>query len=43
MLDGYWTIFSGEQAVMACTSFESAWRLVWEITQAQRLEERDYV
>jgi hypothetical protein len=28
----YWTIFSGKQPVMTCTSFDRAWRLVYELS-----------
>jgi hypothetical protein len=27
-LNGYWTIYSGNQPVMSCVSFERAWLLV---------------
>lgn len=28
---GYWTVFSGKQPVLACVSFESAWTAIWDI------------
>jgi hypothetical protein len=28
---GFWTIYCKDQPVLACTSFMSAWRLVWEL------------
>jgi hypothetical protein len=30
-LNGYWTIYSGEQPVVSCESFQVAWAAVWEI------------
>ena len=33
---GYWTVFSGTQAVLACESFNRAWTLVYETSQQMR-------
>ena len=33
---GYWTIFSGDQAVLSCRDFAAAWTLVYELSQQMR-------
>lgn len=31
---GYWTVFSGEQPIAGCNSFELAWLEVWHVSLA---------
>ena len=33
---GYWTVFSDEQAILACRDFQSAWTLVYDLSQHMR-------
>lgn len=33
MHEGYWTVFSGQQAVICCKSFDSAWTLVYALSK----------
>jgi hypothetical protein len=36
MHQGYWTIFDGDKAILACASFASAWSYVWELAEEKQ-------